>query len=106
MTDNDWRDCLRRMDVHEQHIRDWEAVAPDPAAQRCVHSRHRTLAHLRACQETWLDGCLAFDQTSAPRLKLLHPWRLFEQQSYELIPWEQHLTVFLADRARWKQLLQ
>jgi hypothetical protein len=72
---------------------------------RCVQSRHRTLAHLRACQETWLEACVAFDQKPNPRLKLLHPWRRFEQHSYELIPWETHLAAYLADRARWKALL-
>jgi hypothetical protein len=93
------------MDEHEQHIRAWQPAEPDAAANRCVESRHRTLAHLRACQETWLQACIAFDQKPNPRLKLLHPWRLFEQKSYELISWEAHLAAYLADRARWKELL-
>lgn len=94
------------MDEQEQHIRAWEPAEPDPSAIRCVHSRHRTLAHLRACQETWLAACLAFDQKPGARLKMLHPWRLFEQNSYELVSWDNHLAAFLADRARWKELLQ
>ena len=36
---------------------------------------------------------------------MLHPWRVFELKSYELISWEDHLAVYLADRARWKDLL-
>jgi len=94
------------MDMNEQYIRAWQRAEPDITAQRCVESRHRTLAHLRACQETWLEACIAFDQKPAPRLKMLHPWRLFEQKSYERVPWEDHLAVYLADRARWKDLLK
>ncbi len=36
---------------------------------------------------------------------MLHPWRLFEQNSYESLPWAEHLSAFVADRARWKELL-
>ena len=104
--ENEWQDYLHKMDAHEQHIRAWQPAEPDVTATRCVQSRHRTLAHLRACQESWLSACIAFDQKVNPRLKMLHPWRLFAQESYELIAWEEHLAVFLADRARWKQLLQ
>jgi hypothetical protein len=104
-TESEWQACLRQMDEHEQYIRAWQPAEPDAAAKRCVESRHRTLAHLRACQETWLEACIAFDQKPNPRLKLLHPWRLFEQKSYELISWEVHLAAYLADRARWKELL-
>jgi hypothetical protein len=94
------------MDEHEQYIRAWQPEDPPPAAERCVQSRHRTLAHLRACQESWLEACLAFDQKPTPRLKMLHPWRVFEQKSYELLSWEEHLTAYLADRGRWKQFLK
>jgi hypothetical protein len=106
MTEDEWQDCLRQMDEHEQYIRAWRPAEPDPAAARCVQSRHRTLAHLRACQESWLEACIAFDQKPNPRLKMLHPWRLFEQKSYELVAWEDHLAAYLADRSRWKQLLK
>lgn len=106
MTETEWMECLRQMDVHEQYICAWPPEAPDPGALRCVKSRHRTLAHLRACQETWLEACIAFDQKLSPRLKMFYPWRLFEQKSYELISWEDHLAAFLADRVRWKDLLK
>lgn len=100
-----WEHCLRLLEENEQHIRAWQPAGPDPSAIRCVQSRHRTLAHLRACQETWLEASIAFDQKPNARLKLLHPWRLFEQKSYELVAWEEHRAAFLADRARWKTLL-
>jgi hypothetical protein len=105
MTESEWQACLRQMDEHEQHVRAWQPPEPDAAAERCVASPHRTLAHLRACQETWLEACLAFDQQPHPRLTLFHPWRLFEQNSYELIAWETHLAAYLADRSCWKELL-
>ena len=104
--EDEWRECLRQMDENEEYIRAWQPAEPDITAVRCVQSRHRTLAHLRACQESWLEACIAFDQTPNRRLKMLHPWRVFEQKSYELIPWEEHLAVYLADRVRWKQLLE
>jgi hypothetical protein len=106
MTETEWQECLHQMDEHEQYIHAWQPADPDPSAIRCVQSRHRTLAHLRACQESWLEACVAFDQKLNPRLRVLHPWRVFEQKSYELIPWEDHLAVYLADRARWKHLLK
>lgn len=106
MTEAEWRERLRQMDDHEQHIRSWPLEQPDPGATRCVQSRHRTLAHLRACQESWLEACLAFNERTKPRLKILHPWRAFEQRSYELVPWEDHLATFLADRLAWKNVLK
>lgn len=106
MTDAEWADCLTRLDEHEQHILAWEPDQPNPAALRCIHSRHRTLAHLRACQESWLEACIAFEAKPNARLKMLHPWRLFEQKSYELVPWEDHLAVFRADRIRLKEFLK
>jgi hypothetical protein len=104
--EQEWQECLRQMDENEQFILAWQPAEPDVAAIRCVQSRHRTLAHLRACQETWLEACRAFDQKPNPRLKLLHPWRLFAQNSYELIAWEDHLAAYRADRARWRELLK
>lgn len=105
MTDAEWRTCLQRLDENEQDLLAREPEAPNLAAARCVDSKHRTLAHLRACQETWLEAALAFHQRPNSRIKLLHPWRLFEKNSYELVPWEDHLAAFRADRLRWKELL-
>jgi hypothetical protein len=105
-TESVWQECLRQMDENETYICTLPPSEPDPTAVRCVQSRHRTLAHLRACQESWLDACIAFDNETNPRLKMLHPWRVFDQMSYERILWEDHLAKFLSDRARWKQLLE
>src|SRR4051812_35701644 len=104
-TESEWQECLRQMDEHEHYIRTWQPAEPNAAAKRCVESRHRTLGHLRACQESWLEACIAFDQKLNPRLKMLHPWRVFEQKYYELIAWQEHLAAYLADRVRWKNLL-
>lgn len=106
MTDDEWAIVLRRMDEHAAHIAAWEPAEPDPNALRCVHSRHRTLAHLRACQETWLSACLAYEgRSNKPRLKMPRPWRLFELRDYAALPWDEHHSAFLADRARWRSLL-
>lgn len=105
MSDSEWNDCMLQMDVNEKYIRSLEAHAPDNSAQRCCQSLHRTLGHLRACQEIWLQASIAFDQRPNSRLKLLHPWRVFEQNGYELILWEEHLQSFLHHRAEWKELL-
>jgi len=104
--DSEWQDCLRQMDENATYICTLPPSEPDPTATRCVQSQHRTLAHLRACQESWLEACIAFDKETNPRLKMLHPWRVFDTESYEAIRWEDHLAKFLADRARWKQLLE
>ncbi|MBS1703910.1 MAG: hypothetical protein JST12_19760 [Armatimonadetes bacterium] len=106
MTDAEWDELLKELDAHRQHIEAWEPDAPKPDAARCVQSRHRTLAHLRACQETWLAACLAFAERPGASLKLLHPWRLFDQQSYALGSWDEHRRAFLTDRQRLLELLR
>jgi DinB superfamily len=106
MTDTEWQECLRQMETNERHLLAWLPAEPDPDALRCVSSRHRTLAHLRACQESWIEACLAFEQKQNPRLKMLHPWRLFEQKSYDQVSWEDHIAAYVADRRRWKELLK
>ena len=105
MTEDEWRDCLRRMDDNARSIEMWEPAEPDASALRCVDSRHRTLAHLRACQETWLTACAAFAERSEPRFSLPHPWRVFEHYGYATIAWHDHLAAYVADRTRWKAIL-
>jgi len=105
MTDIEWQECLRLMDENEQTVSDWPPTAPDPVAARCRDTRHRTLGHLRACQETWLEACEAFAASPEASLKLLHPWRLFDQKTYRMVSWEDHLSAYRADRVRWKALL-
>ena len=106
MSESEWNDCMLQMDVNEKYIRALNPCAPDSSAKRCCQSLHRTLAHLRACQEIWLQACIAFDQNPNSRVKLLHPWRVFEQNGYETILWDEHLQAFLHRRAEWKELLR
>jgi len=105
MTEAEWQEWLRLMDEYEVVVSAWPPEAPDPTALRCAHSRHRTLGHLRACQETWLEACTAFAQKPGTSLTLLHPWRLFDLKTYGSVSWEEHLAAFKAGRARWKELL-
>lgn len=106
MKDSEWAGILDQMDRNEEHLRTLGPEEPGPRSARCSESLHRTLGHLRACQETWLEACLAMARTENPSLKLLHPWRIFEQRSYHLEPWDDHLRTFLSDRAKWKGLLE
>lgn len=41
---------------------------------------------------------MQFQEKPGKRVKLLHPWRLFNQKSYATVPWEEHLAAFVADR--------
>lgn len=84
----------------------WPPEAPDPSALRCEFSRHRTLAHFRACQEQWLIVVQAFAERSNPNVTILHPWRKFTSEGYELIPWEDHLSKFAKDRKTWLEFLE
>ncbi len=106
MTDAEWQSCLGELESHSQLIAAWEIDLPNPTAQRCIESRHRTLAHLRACQETWLAACLAFEAKPGASLKLLHPWRLFDQKGYADLPWEENLAAFMDDRVRLLEMLR
>ncbi len=73
-------------------------------AVRCEQSRHRTLAHLRACQEQWLVIVDAFLARDNPSVTVLHPWRKFDQGGYAELLWDDHLAKYLEDRRRWLQL--
>lgn len=106
MSDAEWRECISALEKHGQIVADWEPDVPNPDAQRCVKSRHRTLAHLRACQETWLAACEAFEKKPGANLKPPHPWRLFEQKGYATLPWEKHMNAYTSDRARLLDVLR
>ena len=106
MTDSEWQARLDQLDFHERHIEALEPDTPNPAAVRCVNSRHRTLAHLRMCQESWLEACIAFQDRHNPRLKMLHPWRVYEQRGFAQIPWNEHLESFRSDRDRLRLFLK
>lgn len=104
LTDAEWQDCLRLLEENRRVVEAWPKADPDPAALRCEHSRHRTLAHLRAAQETWLEAVLLFAEKEFPRIVRPHPWRLFTDRNYEVLPWEEHLGAFLRDRETWLAL--
>jgi hypothetical protein len=106
LSDAEWQDCIRSLDENRRTIEAWPETDPDPTAIRCEFSRHRTLAHLRAAQETWLEAVLLFAAKDFPRIVRPHPWRLFTDRSYELVPWKEHHAVFLRDRAEWLAFVQ
>jgi hypothetical protein len=105
-SDSEWQSYVEMLDAHRLLIEAWPATDPDLAALRCEHSRHRTLAHLRAAQETWLEAVLLFATQENVRIVRPHPWRLFKDRSYESVPWHEHHAAFLTDRAEWQKLLQ
>lgn len=98
------------MDASANAIVAWSLNWPDPDCLRCELSYHRTLGHLRACQETWLTAAKAFavsEKTGeSPQLKLLHPWRLYKKNNYQLVEWQEHYDQFFSDRAEWIELLR
>jgi hypothetical protein len=104
--DGEWLKLLEEMDALEAIVKAWEPCEPDVAALRCEQSRHRTLAHLRAAQETWLKGVLLFAAKDGASLNPPHPWRLFENEGYASRPWEEHREAYLADRAQWRALVR
>ncbi|AIE87218.1 DinB family protein [Fimbriimonas ginsengisoli] len=101
MLREDWNALFESLEKTRDIVSGWEAMPPDEKATRCEHSRHRTLAHLRACQEQWMVVVDEFLSRNNPNVTILHPWRKFDQGGYGEIPWEEHLTRFLADRDRW-----
>ncbi|MBX7136209.1 MAG: hypothetical protein K1X67_26360 [Fimbriimonadaceae bacterium] len=103
--DLDVTEIIRRLDENLQIVIAWHPEAPNLAADRCEHSRHRTLAHLRACQEQWLSIAHAFASRLNPSIKVLHPWRIFDAEHYAGLPWEVHLAKYMSDREAWKKLL-
>lgn len=106
VSDAEWHDLLEEMDALEAIVKAWEPCEPDLTALRCEHSRHRTLAHLRAAQETWLKGVLLFAKKDGASLNLPHPWRLFENVGYASRHWEEHREAYLVDRAQWRALVR
>lgn len=100
----EWYRAFDRMNENLQTIRNWQPDEPNIGVQRCEHSRHRTLAHLRACQEQWLSIVLSFIELKDPSIKILHPWRKFEGENYEIESWDRHMQKFIADRVTWMSL--
>lgn len=100
----EWLDQFDILAGHLAVIRGWDPALPEPTALRCERSRHRTLAHLRACQEQWLSIVNSFIERESPSVKILHPWRQFDAGNYADVAWEIHMENFVEDRARWMAL--
>lgn len=104
MVIEEWADLFSILERNLETVKSWEKSEPDTAALRCEQSKHRTLAHLRACQEQWLFVALRFVETDSPRVKILHPWRKFDSENYSTVDWEIHLEQFIKDRETWLSL--
>ena len=98
ISENEWLAAISDLEALSVEIASWPEAAPNPEVERCEFSRHRTLAHLRAAQETWLEAVRLFAVKENPRLILPHPRRLFKDRRYELVPWVEHRAKFLEDR--------
>ena len=104
MDDQSWATYFRRLEDHLILLESWTPEPPAPEAQRCEQSKHRTLGHLRACQEQWLIAAEAFLEYESPSITLLHPWRQFEVHGYAFTVWAEHMEKFRSDRERWMTL--
>lgn len=101
MNPEEWKEAFVRLTGNLETVRNWPPDEPNAEAQRCEFSRHRTLAHLRACQEQWLSIALNFIEVDEPSIKVLHPWRKFDHERYEIESWDSHMNKFIADRVIW-----
>lgn len=52
----EWDELFATLGRTRDVVSGWPREEPSPAASRCEQSRHRTLAHLRACQEQWMEA--------------------------------------------------
>ncbi len=105
MTEAAWEDLIQTIKSQGELVIAWQPDAPKPEAERCLDSRHRTLGHLRACQEQWLIALQAFLKSDNSNVTFLHPWRHFESQGYASTPWDEHMDVYCNDRKHWLELI-
>lgn len=101
MDTQEWAGLQESLVVLGAQVARWEPAGPDPTALRCERSRHRTLAHLRACQEQWLVVMRAFAERDNPSVTILHPWRQFDAMGYAAVPWDEHMAAYLQGRQDW-----
>lgn len=104
MDAGEWRRLQASLAEQGEAVAGWERSKPDPSAARCERSRHRTLAHLRACEEQWLVVVRAFAERVSPNVTILHPWRHFDQMGYAVLPWDDHMAAYLQGRQEWVRL--
>ena len=78
MQRSEWEELLNQLEQPSEMVQSWLPTAQDPRALRCEQSRHRTLAHLRACQEQWLVVAACFTGRPSPSVTILHSRRLHQ----------------------------
>ena len=100
----DWQELFTRLESQLEVIQNWVPEEPKPDALRCEHSKHRTLAHLRACQQQWLAVVTSFMERDSPSIRILHPWRRFDSEGYASLDWDIHMQKFVKDRKTWLAL--
>ncbi len=100
----DWEGILDQLSKNKKIIATWPPSFPNPSVTRCEFSRHRTLAHLCACQEQWFLAVQEFLDKQNPNATILHPWRKFDQCGYSTMSWEVHMESFLRTRESWLEL--
>ncbi len=101
MERSEWDALFESLRESRGIVSTWAPEGPNPLALRCQQSRHRTLAHLRACQEQWMIVVDEFLVRNNPNVTVLHPWRKFDQAGYANLPWEANFSKYMEDRARW-----
>ena len=69
MTRDDWNQLNDQLETQMLLIQGWPREDPNPVAIRCEQSRHRTLAHLRSCQEQWLSVVSGFAERESPNVQ-------------------------------------
>lgn len=99
-----WHQLFDALRHQRSIIEKWPVHVPDPGAERCEQSVHRTLGHLRACQELWLLTARAFIRSPGVVLTVPHPWRVFDKEGYVNVPWEEHMARYHDDRETWLQM--
>lgn len=105
ITDGEWSETIRALHTQCAKVSSWPPTAPNPAAQRCRECRHRTLAHLRAAQEIWLQVARHIAGQSPKGIRSLHPWTVFTNENYAQRSWHEHRDKFLKDRQEWIKLV-
>ena len=100
----EWSNLFIRLTNHLITIQKWPFEEPVLDIVRCAQSKHRTLAHLRACQEQWLEVVTLFAQRESPSVTILHPWSIFESKQYAAQSWDIHMEKFVEDRHKWLEL--
>ena len=77
---------------------------PDPQAQSCRQSMHRTLAHFVACQRSWLPLIQAIINGRARAAVKLHPLKLMESTGLLQTEWSELTAEYVRNAELWESL--